>query len=308
MKKTLLVLAGPTASGKTALAIELAKTFNTVIISADSRQFFKEISIGTAKPNNEELAAIKHYFIHSHSIHTPYNVGQYEIEVMPLLTTLFQQHDVVILCGGSGLYIRAIVEGLDQFPTISQAVQEKLKEDFQLDGLSHLQKELSNKDPNYYQVVDIENPHRVLRALAVIRETGLPFSSFLNKKKTKRDFNCIKIGLEWPREQLYNRINERVLQMMEQGLLEEAKSVYPYREISSLQTVGYVELFDFMEGKTDLKTAIQLIQQHSRNYAKRQLTWFKKDAEMKWFHPNALAEIKQHIYLQLEPSITSTNE
>jgi tRNA dimethylallyltransferase len=283
--KTLIVIAGPTAVGKTDTAIQLANHYHTVVLSADSRQFFREMSIGTAKPNAEELAAAKHYFIDSHSITESFSVGDFEKEALALLDELFKQHDVVILAGGSGLYIKAICEGFDDLPTADPGIRHRLNQDFTEKGIHYLQEQLKAADPEYYTQVDLNNPQRLIRALEVFETTGKPFSSFRTSAINKRPFNIIKFGLNLPREILYQRINQRVDIMVEQGLIDEVKALLPYRHLNALNTVGYSELFDYFDGKIDLTRAIELIKQNTRHFAKRQLTWFNKDKEFIWLEP-----------------------
>ena len=278
----LIVLAGPTASGKTAAAIEVAKHFNTVVVSADSRQFYREMSIGTAKPSVEELTAVKHYFIDSLSITETYTAGDYEKQCLELLTELFKVHDVVVLAGGSGLFIKAVCEGFDEFPDADPEVRNRLNNELDDKGLSYLQEKLKAADPEYYQRVDINNPQRVIRALEIFESTGKQYSSFRKSTGNKRPFRILKFGLNLPREVLYNRINYRVDIMVQQGLVDEARSLLPYRHLNALNTVGYSELFDYFDGKTDLQTAIALIKQNTRRFAKRQMTWFGKDKEIVW--------------------------
>ncbi|MGY3213732.1 tRNA (adenosine(37)-N6)-dimethylallyltransferase MiaA [Mucilaginibacter sp. HD30] len=285
LTKTLIVIAGPTASGKTAAAIRLARHFNTVILSADSRQFYREMSIGTAKPHDEELAAAKHYFINSHSINELFSVGDFEKQGLALLDELFKQHDTVILVGGSGLYIKALCEGFDDIPQADEGIREHLNSDLALNGITPLQEELKTVDPAYYAEVDINNPQRVIRALEVYRSTSQPFSSYRKAKANTRPFKSIKIALDLPREVLYNRINTRVDAMVAQGLVDEARALLPYRHLNALNTVGYSELFDVFDGKSDLNTAIELIKQNTRRFAKRQLTWFRKDKDIHWMAP-----------------------
>jgi tRNA dimethylallyltransferase len=280
--KTLIVIAGPTAVGKTAVAIELAKQLKAEIISADSRQFFKEMSIGTAKPTAEELSQAKHHFINSHSITESFSVGDFEKQVLALLEIIFQKHDTAILVGGSGLYIKAVCEGFDELPVASPQVRESLNQEFKDKGITYLQEKLKSADPVYYQQVDLNNPQRIIRALEVTESTGKPFSSYRKAGTNKRRFQIIKIGLNLPREVLYQRINQRVDDMVEQGLIEEAKSLLSYRDLNALNTVGYAELFDYFDCKIDLKTAVELVKQNTRRFAKRQLTWFRKDDEIKW--------------------------
>ncbi|TWR29240.1 tRNA (adenosine(37)-N6)-dimethylallyltransferase MiaA [Mucilaginibacter pallidiroseus] len=279
---TLIVIAGPTASGKTAAAIALARHFNTAIISADSRQFFREMSIGTAKPTDEELAAAPHYFINSHAIIEPFSVGDFERQGMQLINDLFKVHNTVILAGGSGLYIKAITDGFDELPSADPAIREKLNKELSENGLAALQEQLKNVDPTYYDEVDIHNPQRVTRALEVFLSTGKPFSSYRTASAVKRPFQTIKFALDWDRETLYNRINQRVDLMIEQGLVDEVKSLLPYRHLNALATVGYSEIFNYLDGNTDLPTAIAAIKQNTRRFAKRQLTWFRREGNMIW--------------------------
>jgi tRNA dimethylallyltransferase len=284
-KKTLLVIAGPTASGKTAAAIRLAQHYNTVILSADSRQFYREMAIGTAKPDAEELAAAKHYFIDSHSITELFSVGDFEKQALTLLDELFLTHDIVILVGGSGLYIKALCEGFDEIPQADAGIREQLNHEFNDTGIEPLQDELKIADPVYYNEVDLRNPQRVIRALEVFRSTGKPFSSYRKATINKRPFNILKIGLDLPREVLYDRINKRVDAMVAQGLVDEVSALTPYRHLNALNTVGYAELFDYFDGTFDLPRAIELIKQNTRRFAKRQLTWFRKDQSIHWLKP-----------------------
>lgn len=288
--KTLIVIAGPTASGKTALSIRLAQKLGTEIISADSRQFYKEMAIGTAKPAPHELAQVKHHFIDSHSITDNFNVGDFEQYGLALLHELFKTHNTVILTGGSGLYIKAICEGFDQLPDVDPAIREQLNATFDTNGIADLQEKLKQADPEYYAQVDINNPQRIIRALEVYQSSGQPFSSYRRKNYQERPFNILKIGLLWPREQLYERINLRVDEMIAQGLIDEVKALLPYCHLNALQTVGYTEIFDYLDGKTDLQTAIYLIKQNTRRFAKRQMTWFNKDKQINWVAPQMVEE------------------
>ncbi|MDB5273741.1 MAG: tRNA dimethylallyltransferase [Chitinophagaceae bacterium] len=299
--KTLLVLSGPTAVGKTTLAVALAKRFRTVVLSADSRQVFKEMAIGTAKPSLKEQQGVIHFFIDHVSIHDRpvYDAAQFEKEAIALLDELFQSHDVVIMAGGSGLYVNAVANGLDDMPEVPDAIREELTKELNEKGLSFLLEELKQKDPVYYEKVHRENPRRVQRALEVIRHTGKPFSDFHSGIVKQRSFRLIHIGLERDREELYERINKRMDMMLEQGLEEEAQNLYPYRALNALQTVGYKEVFDFMEGKYSREEMLEKLKQHSRQYAKRQMTWLKKDATIKWFHPDQDDEIVNYIDGQL---------
>ncbi|WP_278636566.1 tRNA (adenosine(37)-N6)-dimethylallyltransferase MiaA [Capnocytophaga sputigena] len=287
-KKTLLTIVGPTAIGKTSLAIDLALHFGTEIISCDSRQFFKEMSIGTAVPSSEELAQVKHHFIQHKSIFDTYSVGDFERDVITLLKELFKQHNVVIMVGGSGLYADAVVYGLDDFPEVSPEIRNELNELYQKQGITYLQTRLKDLDSIQYTQMDIQNPQRMMRALEVCIASGKPYSSFLKKKKTLRDFTNITIGLTAEREVVYNRINRRVELMLEEGLLIEAQRLFPYKELNALQTVGYRELFDFLEGKTSLDFAVEEIKKNTRRFAKRQYTWFHKNKDIHWFEISQL--------------------
>lgn len=303
MQKFLIVIAGPTASGKTSLGIQLAQKYGTVILSADSRQFYKEMSIGTAKPNTEELAAAKHLFIDNLSIQEEYTVGQYEKDAIDILNELFKTKDVVLLVGGSGLFIKAVLEGLDQFPEVPQPTRNKWTKLYEDKGIEELQTLLEKQDPEYFKEVDIQNPHRLIRALSVVDVSGKPFSSFRNKSGKKRDFMPISIKLNWDREALYNRINLRVDQMMEQGLLEEAKTLFPLKDLNALQTVGYQEFFDFFEGKISKEEAIELLKRNTRRYAKRQMTWLRKmENNSKFFHPSDYKDIENYIEEKMKHS------
>ncbi|TBW26763.1 tRNA (adenosine(37)-N6)-dimethylallyltransferase MiaA [Gramella sp. KN1008] len=283
MNNFLINIIGPTAIGKTALAIAVAKHFNTEIISADSRQFFKEMKIGTAVPDAEELEAAPHHFIQHISIEDKYSVGDFEREALRKLEELFKEHKIAVMVGGSGLYIKAVTEGLDDFPEVDPEIRKNLNKHLEEDGIDWLQQKLFVLDPDHYKNIDVQNPHRLIRALEVCIGTGKSFSSFLNKEKPPRDFETIHIGLTADREIIYDRINKRVDLMIENGLIEEAKSLYPKRELNALNTVGYKELFQYFEGETDLETAISEIKKNTRRFAKRQLTWFRKDEDIKWF-------------------------
>ena len=295
MKKNLIIIAGPTAVGKTALSIELAKFYNCPVISADSRQFYKEMSIGTAKPTAEEIQDVPHYFINNISIHDVYNVGQFEREAIELIESLFKTNEYLILVGGSGLYINAILNGVDEFEEIPAYIREQLIKDYEEKGITHLQEELKLKDEVYYNQVDLNNPQRIMRALEVCIHTQKPYSSFRTKEKKQRLFNTINILINTEREALYARINKRVDIMMRNGLLEEVKGLYPFKHLNALNTVGYKELFDFIDGKYTLEEAINLIKQNSRRYAKRQLTWFNHQGEFETFEPTELEKIKAYL-------------
>lgn len=288
--KYLIVVAGPTASGKTSLAIELAHYFESEILSCDSRQFFKETNIGTAKPNAEELAAAVHHFVDCLSITEAYNIGDYERDVLSFLDTYYQKNDIAIMVGGSGMYIRAVCDGLDVYPTVDETIRVQLNELLEKEGIEALQKELQVADPVYYSKVDLSNPHRLIRALEIYRGTGEPFSSFQGKNKVQRPFQVIKLGIDWERAALYDRINRRVDLMLEAGLLEEAKALYPQRALNALQTVGYREFFDYFDAKISLKEATELVKRNTRRYAKRQLTWLRKEKELHWIKAGTSGE------------------
>jgi len=289
--KTLICIVGPTASGKTSLAISIAKHYQTEILSADSRQFFREMEIGTAKPTSEELSQVPHHFVNNKSILEEYDAGTYAEEALALLNKLFEEHEVVVLCGGSGLYIKAVCEGFDEIPQVPEAIRQKLNSELENFGLPNLVEKLEQIDPEYYQVVDKNNPQRVVRALEVFEATRLPYSSFRKSEKKARPFRIIKIGLDLPREELYGRIDARMDVMLSKGLLEEVKILIKYRHINALQTVGYSEIFDFLDGKYDWNECVRLLKQNSRRYAKRQLTWFKRDVTTHWFNPKNEGEI-----------------
>lgn len=278
----LIVIAGPTASGKTAAAIQLAKRLDTVIINADSRQFYKEMSIGTAAPTPKELLEVKHYFIHNISIFDEYDVAVYEKQVMQLLPKLFAKHEQVILTGGSGLFIDAVCKGFDVMPDNTKETRQQVSKLFEEQGLEGLQAEVQRLDPEYWTIVDQKNPRRLQRALEVCYQTGKTFTSFRVKKTAPRDFNCVKYALLWDKQTLYNRINQRVEVMLSQGLMDEARRLYPYRRFNALNTVGYKELFDYFDGKCTLEEAVELIKLNTRHYAKRQMTWLRKDKEYQW--------------------------
>ena len=281
--KHLIVLAGPTASGKTTTAIKLAKAFDAEIISADSRQFYKELSIGTAAPTAEEIAQVKHHFVHNLSIEDKYDVADYEKDVLSYLKEYFKTKNVAIMVGGSGLFIDAVCNGLDSIPDISDEIRAKVTKMLEDGGIEALQKEVERVDMPYYQIVDKQNPRRLQRALEVYYQTGRPYSTFRQRNTAKRDFNIIKLAILWDRDKLIERINKRVDLMMEHGLLDEVKSVYPKRHLNSLNTVGYKELFDYLDGKCTLEQAVEQIKINTRQYAKRQMTWLRKRNDYLWF-------------------------
>lgn len=288
--KYLITIIGPTAIGKTALAIQVAQHFKCSIISADSRQFFQEMTIGTAVPSKSELQAARHYFIQDKSVFDEYTVGNFERDAIALLDELYRHNNYAVMVGGSGLYIDAVLKGFDDFPDIDPAVRQKLIADYELHGIGWLQQLLLESDPVHYGRVAKENPQRLMRALEVCIGTGRPYSSFLNKKKNSRNFTPITIGLEADRETLYSRINRRVDMMVGQGLIEETKALYPHRHLNALQTVGYRELFAHFSGECTLETAIDEIKKNTRRFAKRQMTWFKRTEGAAWFDYLAPAE------------------
>lgn len=294
-KKHLIVIGGPTASGKTRMAIQLARHYHTAILSADSRQFYREMSIGTAKPTAEELSMAPHYFIDSHSVETRYSVGDFEKEALAVLSKLFEQQDVVILTGGSGLYINALCQGLDQFPEVSKEIKDHLETIYAEQGLAPLQAKLKAVDPDYAQKVDLDNPRRLIRALSIFEASGQPYSWFLNQQSTKRSFQTIYIQMNWERSVLYDRINRRVDLMVEAGLFDEVKRLQDYQGKTALATVGYQEVFDHLAGLQDKATAIELIKRNSRRYAKRQMTWMRRDGFWKQFSNDALASVIDYI-------------
>jgi len=284
--KYLIVITGPTAVGKTDLAIQLARHFNTEIINADSRQIYREMIIGTAVPSSTQLAAAKHHFIGHKSILDYYNASHFELEAIELLDGLFARHNEVIMTGGSGLYIDAVCKGIDDIPSVDPRIREELNREFQIIGLAGLQAKLREADPAYYQKVDQNNPKRILKALEIAETTGRPYSSFLTGKAKTRDFSLLKIGLDLPRQELYRRIDTRVDHMMSEGLLQEVKGLQNFRHLNALNTVGYKELFRYFDGMCSLEEAVGLMKQHTRQYARRQLTWFRKDKGLRWFHPD----------------------
>lgn len=298
-KKTLLLVVGPTAVGKTQMAITLANAFKTQILSADSRQFYREMSIGTAKPDTKELAAAPHHFINSHSLADTYSAGDYERDALVLLEQLFQVHDVVVMVGGSGLFIRAVCEGLDNLPKAPEAIREALNASLEANGLAYLQERLQAIDPEYYAGMDYANPQRVVRALEVYETTGKPIGYYQQQNVADRPFQSLTIGLNMDREKLYSRINARVDHMMEQGLLDEVRALIAFRDKPAMLTVGYAELYDYQDGNCTLEDAVAKIKQNSRRYAKRQLTWFKKYGNTNWYNPDDSEAILRFVQTQL---------
>ncbi|HEX6426747.1 MAG TPA: tRNA (adenosine(37)-N6)-dimethylallyltransferase MiaA [Niastella sp.] len=289
--KTCVIIAGPTAVGKTAVAIEVARHYNTAIISADSRQCFKEMNIGVAKPSSIELQQVPHYFINSHSIHEEVNAAVFEQYALHTANEIFQQHDIAVITGGTGLYIKAFCEGLDDMPPVSMDIRQAITEQYEQHGLNWLQQQVQQQDPLFYTTGEIQNPQRLIRALEVKQATGESIRNFQQGKKATRPFNIIKLALELPKPELHARINSRVDKMMEQGLLKEVEGLIPFKSLNALQTVGYSELFEYLDGNTSLQHAIDRIKTNTRHYAKRQMTWFKKDAGTKWYSPDAIGEM-----------------
>lgn len=293
--RRLIVIVGATGSGKTDLSIRLAEYYHAPILSTDSRQLYREMSIGTAQPTQEQLQKIEHHFIASLDIQQNFNCGQYEVQSLELLRQLFGQHDTVIAVGGSGLYIRALCEGMDNLPEADPQLREILGRKLDEEGLETLWEELTRLDPAYYAQVDRSNPSRILRALEVCLQTGRPYSELRTGTRHRRDFQIIKIGTEMPRENLYKRIDRRVEQMLADGLEQEARTLYPHKHLNALQTVGYKELFDYFDGLSTREQAVELIKRNTRRYAKRQLTWFRRDAEIHWFAPEQTDQIIEYI-------------
>lgn len=294
-KKNLIVLLGPTGVGKTKLSLRLAKYFGSPIINADSRQLYRDIPIGTAAPSLEEQKSVKHYFVGTLGLEDYYSAAQYEEDVMQLLDNLFEKQNVALLSGGSMMYIDAVCKGIDDIPTIDKETREQLRQRYETEGLEKLTAELRLIDPEYYAVCDVKNPKRVVHALEICYMTGRSYTSFRVRKEKKRPFNIIKIGLCRPREELYERINSRVDQMVEQGLLEEVQRVLPFRDCNSLNTVGYKELFKYLDGEWDLDFALDKIRRNSRVYSRKQTTWFSHDEQITWFHPEEEERIIQFI-------------
>ena len=295
---TLIVITGPTAVGKTQLCLDIARHFDIPIINADSRQIYKELSIGTAKPSAEEQQQVKHYFVGTLSLQDYYSASLFETQVMELLGTLFQQSDYALMAGGSMMYIDAVCDGIDDIPTIDDETRATMKRRLAEEGLPKLCEELQRLDPEYYAIVDRQNPKRVVHALEICTMTGRTYTSFRKRDKKERPFRIVKIGLNREREELYQRINARVDKMMQQGLLKEAEQVYPLRHLNALNTVGYKELFEYFNGRWSLEEAVERIKGNTRRYARKQLTWYKKDPQIRWFHPDQKKEIIDYIITQ----------
>jgi tRNA dimethylallyltransferase len=298
-RKLLVVVVGPTGVGKTAVAVQLARTFNTEVISADSRQMFRELPIGTAAPSVEEMQGVPHHFIGNLSVTERADAGLWAGEARRLVDELFTKHDVLICAGGSGLYIDALLNGMDELPTRDEKLREELHALFMREGIVPLQNKLKQLDPEYFAEVDIHNHKRLIRAIEVCLVSGQKYSAQRSGKTQDLPFDVVKIGLELNRDELYNRINQRVDKMMEAGLEAEARAVFSYKDMNALRTVGYKELFDYFEGKITLERAVELIKQHSRNYAKRQLTWWRKDESIRWFHPQQVVQIVEYVHSRM---------
>ncbi|HDR89274.1 MAG TPA: tRNA (adenosine(37)-N6)-dimethylallyltransferase MiaA [Bacteroidetes bacterium] len=295
MQNTLIVITGPTASGKTRVAAGLAREWQTAVISADSRQMYREMSIGTAKPRPGEKGGVTHYFIDHLSIHDYYNASMFDHEALELMQKLFRGKSVLVMAGGSGLYVNAVCYGIDDLPRVDEGTRNHLVKIWKREGMEKLREMLLERDPDYYRTVDLNNPKRVLKGLEISIMTGKPYSAFLTRKPKVRDFRMILIGLTLPRKELYEKINRRVDQMVAGGLVEEARALYPFRHLNALNTVGYRELFDHFSGKTGLEEAVEKIKDHTRQYARKQLTWFRKNPDITWFHPGNREEIVKYL-------------
>jgi tRNA dimethylallyltransferase len=286
-RNTVVIICGPTAVGKTALALQLARQLDTDIISADSRQCYIELNIGVAKPNAAELAAVHHYFINTHSIHEEVNAGIFEELALAATSEIFKNHRVAVVVGGTGLYIKAFAEGIDDMPAVDPSIRRQVIESYKENGLAFLQNEVAEKDPAFWSIAERDNPQRLMRALEVWLACGRSITSFRKGKKEARPFDIIKVGLELPRQQLYDQVNLRVDLMIQNGLVEEVKGLRPYKDLNALQTVGYRELFDFLDGNASLSEAVENVKRNTRHYAKRQMTWFKRDEQITWFNPGS---------------------
>jgi tRNA dimethylallyltransferase len=301
-RKFLITLSGPTAVGKTQVAIDLATHYHTEILNADSRQIYHEMKIGTAVPASGQLEAVPHHFIGSRSVQEYYNASMFEFDALELLNRLFVLHDVVIMTGGSGMYMNAVCKGIDDFPTVNAMIRENLRSEFQQKGMDWLRSRIQESDPEYYAQVDLNNPQRLLKALEIITMTGRPYSSFLTRRKKEREFVNIPIGLNCDRPVLYRTINRRVDAMIAAGLVAEVNALLPFRYLNALNTVGYKEIFAYIDGNTTLEEAIDLIKRHSRQYARRQITWFKKNSEIRWFTPDEKSEMISYIAEKIQAS------
>ena len=296
--KTLIVVTGPTAVGKTRLCLDIAKHFDIPIINADSRQIYRELHIGTAQPTEEEMREVKHYFVGTLGLENYYSASLFEQHVLELLEKLFKDSDYALMAGGSMMYIDAVCDGIDDIPTIDDQTRTTMKNRLEEEGLEKLCEELQRLDPEYYEIVDLQNPKRVVHALEICTMTGQTYTSYRKKEKKQRSFRIVKIGLNREREELYGRINARVEQMMENGLLKEAETMYPRRALNALNTVGYKELFEYFKGRWPLEEAVERIKGNTRRYARKQLTWYKKDPQIKWFHPDQKEKIINYILQQ----------
>ncbi len=294
-RKTVVVIAGPTAVGKTAVAIDVAKDLGTEIISADSRQCFKEFNIGVARPSDDELAAVPHYFVASHSIHDKVNASVFEQYALQKAEQIFKQNDTAVMVGGTGLYIKAFCEGMDEVPEVPEAIRHEIISSYEKNGLEWLQDEVKNLDPEFYKNSEVQNPQRLMRALEVFKATGKSILYYRKGQRAMRDFDILKIALELPKEELHRNINSRVDKMMEAGLEDEVRSLIAYQHLNALQTVGYKELFDYLNGEVGLKDAVEAIKKNTRQYAKRQMTWFRKDKEYKWFSSHDNSSLKNYV-------------
>ena len=294
-QKNLVVVLGPTAVGKTEVGVNLARHYKTEVISADSRQFYKEMKIGTALPESEEIEGVTHHFLASLSIHDYFNVHAFEKEALAIIQNIHLSNDLAIMVGGSGLYLDAVIYGIDDLPDADPGIRKKLRDQYENEGLTHLAEQLKKMDPEYYSIVDLKNPIRIMRALEVCMVTGQTFTSLRKNEPRERDFSIIKIGLNLPREELFERIHNRVDRMMERGLLEEVKALQQFKGLSPLKTVGYSELINYLEGKLELEEAVEKIKTNTRRYAKRQLTWFKRDSEIRWFRPDEFEKMTRYI-------------
>ena len=300
--KTVIIIVGPTAVGKTSIAIRIAKLFNTEIISADSRQCYRELKIGVARPSDNELNEIHHHFIATYSIEEKISTASFEQYALQTVQDLFRKHDVIVMTGGTGLYIKAFTEGLDEIPEVPEDVREEIAKQYHKNGITWLQNQIQKKDPQFYRQGEMKNPQRMMRALEVVEATGKSIFDFRNQDKPARNFNVIKIGLKLPKEELHRNISSRVDDMIKSGLVEEVKSLLPFKNFNALQTVGYSEIIDYLEAKKKLDEAIEEIKKNTRQYAKRQMTWFRKDKNIHWFEPGQLQEIKSFISSQLLPA------
>lgn len=297
--KTLIVLIGPTGVGKTELSLRLAEQFNTCIVSADSRQLYADLKIGTAAPTPDQLKRVQHYFVETLQLTDYYSAAQYETEVLQLLEKLYTEHDVVLMTGGSMMYVDAVCKGIDDIPTVDAETRKLMLQRYETEGLDRLCAELKLLDPEYHKIVDLKNHKRVIHALEICYMTGKTYTSFRTQQKKERPFRILKIGLTRDREELYDRINRRVEQMIEDGLVEEARRIYPHRTLNSLNTVGYKEIFKYLDGEWTLPFAIEKIQQNSRIYSRKQMTWFKRDEDIRWFHPEQETEIVAYLRSQI---------